>query len=327
MSHIYVLSPDNNNASGGIKILYRHVDVLNRNGFSASILHQNKGFKCTWFENSTQIDYLSDVKINDNDYVVIPEIYGPRIKDISSLPQISSQAKKVIFNQNCRYTFLGQTMESVLSPDFELAYKNSEEYVSTIVVSDDSAEYIKSIYPNQNISRIHNAIQEDIFTYKKPEKLQICFMPRKHSEDAIQVLGILNIRGALKDIKVIAIDNMNEQQVANVMKDSMFFLSFGYPEGCPLPPCEAMACGNIVIGYHGFGGREYFKDEFSYPIDIGNLTGYADCVEKLIALASSDLTQIQNKALDASNYVRKVYSSVQEEKDILSIWNQLTTKT
>lgn len=326
MSHIYILSPDNNKASGGIKILYRHADVLNANGFSASVLHQAPGFRCTWFKNNTRVDYLANIRVTEDDFLVIPEVFGPRMKDISTLPQISSKAKFVIFNQNCRYTFLGQDFDSVLSRGFNMLYSDLDKYIATIVVSEDSADYIHSVFPRQNVYRIHNAINVDIFTYQKARNPQICFMPRKHADDALQVLGILNIRGALDNVNVVAIDNMNEKQVARAMKQSMFFLSFGYPEGCPLPPAEAMACGCLVIGYDGFGGREYFKPEFSWPVQVGDITGFADCVEKQLALAKTNPEEIHRKSRSASEYVRKVYSSEQEESDILACWNDLLAR-
>jgi hypothetical protein len=326
MPHIYILSPDNNKASGGIKILYRHADVLNANGFSASVLHQNPGFRCTWFKNTTRVDYLSKIKVAKDDFLVIPEIFGPPMKDISTLPQISTEAKFVIFNQNCRYTFLGQDFNSVLAKGLNMPYSDQGRYVATMVVSQDSTDYIHSVFPQQEVYRIHNAINVDIFTYQKAKNPQICFMPRKHAEDALQVLGILNIRGALNNVNVVAIDNMNEAQVAETMKRSMFFLSFGYPEGCPLPPAEAMACGCLVIGYDGFGGREYFKPEFSWPVPVGDITGFADYVEQQLILARSNPEVIHQKSRTASDYVRRIYSSKQEKQDILTCWNTLICK-
>jgi len=323
MPHVYILSPDNNNASGGIKILYRHADVLNANGISASIIHQTPGFRCSWFKNNTRVTYLHDTKIGADDFLVIPEIFGPRMQDISALPQVSPQAKFVIFNQNCRYTFLGQNIESVLSADLSMPYSDPNRYIATMVVSQDSVDYIRSVFPQQKVYRIHNAINVDTFTYQKAERTQICFMPRKHMEDALQVFGILNIRGALDNVNVVAIENMNEGQVAEIMKQSMFFLSFGYPEGCPLPPAEAMASGCMVIGYNGFGGQEYFKPEFSYPIPVGDITGFADCVETQLALAQTNPEEIYHKSRSASDYVRRVYSAEQEKDDILACWNEL----
>ena len=322
-----MLSPENNKPSGGIKILYRHVDVLNRNSVDAMLLHQNPGFRCNWFENDTRVAYLQNTRLAQTDFLVIPEIYGPNISGMSQMPMIGSKVKKIIFNQNCRYTFLGQTTETVLKPDFGLAYTKRDEFVGAIVVSDDSKQYLEYVFPGLEVWRIHNAINVDKFSFSDNKKKQICFMPRKHAEDALQVLGILKLRDALGDFKVVAIENKNEGEVAEMMKESMFFLSFGYPEGCPLPPAEAMACGCVVVGYDGFGGREYFDPEFSYPIEIGDMIGFAKTIEKLIKLSVTEPAAINSKAEKASGFVRRTYSPSTEEDDILGIWNNLLHRT
>jgi glycosyltransferase involved in cell wall biosynthesis len=74
-----------------------------------------------------------------------------------------------------------------------------------------------------------------------------------------QVLNILHARGVLDGWEVISIDGLPEHEVAERLRSCAVFLSFGHPEGCPLPPLEAMASGCVVVGYHGRGGREYFK--------------------------------------------------------------------
>jgi len=324
---VYVLSPDNNKPSGGIKILYRHVDVLNRNGIDASVLHQNPGFRCSWFENKTRVAYLQSTRLIDTDFLVIPEIYGPNITGMGQMPMIGSKVKKVIFNQNCRYTFLGQTTETVMQRDFDLAYTHHDEFLGAIVVSEDSKQYLEYVFPELEVWRIHNAINVDQFSFSNQKKKQICYMPRKHAEDALQVLGILNLRDALGDFKIVAIENRSEAGVAEIMKESMFFLSFGYPEGCPLPPAEAMACGCVVVGYDGFGGREYFDPEFAYPVQIGDMTGFADIVEKLIRLSATEPDKIRSKARKASAFVKQTYSPSREEEDILAIWHTLLSVT
>ena len=81
-----------------------------------------------------------------------------------------------------------------------------------------------------------------------------------------RVINLLKFRGALAGWTVQPIDKMSPPQVAEMMRQSAFFLSFGHPEGFPIPPLEAMACGCVVVGYHGRGGREYFRPEFSYPM-------------------------------------------------------------
>ncbi|MDD4179472.1 MAG: hypothetical protein PHH14_05435, partial [Candidatus Margulisbacteria bacterium] len=105
MSNIYYLCPDSNEPIGGIKVLYRHVDVLNKNNLKAFILHQKKDFKCSWFENETKISYFTDIQFAPDDYLVIPEVYGPKLSSLA--PGI----KKVVFNQNCYYTFLSYSLD------------------------------------------------------------------------------------------------------------------------------------------------------------------------------------------------------------------------
>lgn len=319
---IYVLSPENNQPSGGIKILYRHADVLNRNGIDAAVLHQRPGFRCDWFEHDTRIRYLPQVQMTADDFLVIPEIYGPNIPALARLPGIGAAVRKVIFNQNCRYTFLGQTLDSIRAPGFTMAYTNRQEYIGVMVVSEDSRRYLESAFPGVDVWRIHNAINVDTFAPGEGKRQQICFMPRKHSEDALQVLAILKLHGALGDFDIVPIANKTETEVAAIMRESMFFLSFGYPEGCPLPPAEAMACGCVVVGYDGFGGREYFDPAFSYPVQVGDITGFVSTVESLLAHARQDPGAILAQGRQASAFVRATYSPARERDDIVGFWSQ-----
>jgi hypothetical protein len=49
---IYYRCPDKDYPVGGIRVIYSHVDILNRNGFPAFVLHHYHPFRCTWFENA-----------------------------------------------------------------------------------------------------------------------------------------------------------------------------------------------------------------------------------------------------------------------------------
>jgi glycosyltransferase involved in cell wall biosynthesis len=54
---ILVLCPDTDVPAGGVKQLYRHVDVLSEAGYEASIVHARPGFRCRWFENETPVAF------------------------------------------------------------------------------------------------------------------------------------------------------------------------------------------------------------------------------------------------------------------------------
>src|SRR5690348_1693819 len=135
--NIYVLCPDHNAPSGGVKQLYRHVDVLNRHGFSATILHKQAGFRCTWFANTTRVETYSrvirSVMRDPHSYLVFPEIYGPAIAEYA--PGV----KKVIFNQSGYYTFVGYSLDP---RDLQSPYLDPD-IVAALVVSDSTREYLQ----------------------------------------------------------------------------------------------------------------------------------------------------------------------------------------
>ena len=56
---------------------------------------------------------------------------------------------------------------------------------------------------------------------------------------------------------------------------------------------EAMASGCVVIGYHGRGGKEYFQRSFSYPIEAGDIVGFAKAVESVLAREKESRGQLE----------------------------------
>ncbi|WP_174484061.1 hypothetical protein [methanotrophic endosymbiont of Bathymodiolus puteoserpentis (Logatchev)] len=110
---IYFLTPDYTHPSGGVHVIYRHVDILNAHGMKAYVLHTKPGFRCEWFANTPPIAYqdkslLRKVsskilkllkkelpheihlvnetpikKLTSTDYLVLPEIYGPTMTDMA----------------------------------------------------------------------------------------------------------------------------------------------------------------------------------------------------------------------------------------------------
>ena len=49
---------------------------------------------------------------------------------------------------------------------------------------------------------------------------------------------------------------MQHEEVAGALQD-LDILSCGHPEGFGLPLAEAIACGCLVVGYHGLAGRDF----------------------------------------------------------------------
>ncbi|MBY0425670.1 MAG: glycosyltransferase, partial [Cytophagales bacterium] len=91
----------------------------------------------------------------------------------------------------------------------------------------------------------------------------------------------------------------------------------------PLPPAEAMACGCIVVGYHGGGGEEYFKNEFSYAINFGDIIAFAQKVEELISQYNNNITPFLDRMKAASSYILSTYSEENERLVLENAWKKL----
>lgn len=314
--HLYFLCEEYDKPSGGIRKCYRHVDVLNANGFSASVLHHTPGFRCTWFPNRTAVSYTKQLRgLRGDDVLVVPEVYGPQ------LDRIGGGARTVIFNQNAYFTFWHYSYDPV---ERETAYR-AANVIGTIVVSEDSRQYLEYAFPGLRVLRVHNSVDPEVFAFEPlaGKKRQVCFMPRKHADEALQVINLLKFRGALDGFEVVPIDGKSERETAAVLRQSLAFLSFGYPEGCPLSPMEAMACGCITIGYDGMGGREYFTEEFGFPVPAADVVQFARTAERVLAIWRDDSQPLADKATKAAAFITETYSPEREEGDVLRVWTEL----
>ena len=70
--------------------------------------------------------------------------------------------------------------------------------------------------------------------------------------------------GSAPEVEWIALDGLDRQGVARALQSSHVFLATGFPEGCPLPPLEAMACGCLPVGCGGFGGWDYMRQAVDF---------------------------------------------------------------
>jgi len=339
---IYFVCPTNKFASGGVKQIYRQVETLNKNGFEAYLLLKKRGKKENWFNNNVpikvspylfkELKYLykgkkinffkklilsflktQSIDIEKDAILVFPEIYGPNIH------KLAPENSKVIFNQNCYYTF---GYFSIYENYQETPYTHSKT-LATIVASEDAERYLKYTFPNSPVFKMRLGIDNQIFNYSETKKKQICFMPRKLGDDVTQVICILKQRNALKGWNLVAIDNKTEQEVAEIMKESAIFLSFNHKEGFGLPPAEAMSCGCYVIGYSGQGGKEYLKPEFSMPVEDGNIIEFVQKIEEAIKIYEENSQEILSKGKLSSHFILENYSLKNEINDTVNIWNNI----
>jgi glycosyltransferase involved in cell wall biosynthesis len=313
---VYFLTPDYDIPSGGIRVIYRHVDLLNSAGIRALVLHQRRGFRCTWFEHETQVTDVAAIKVGRGDLLVVPEL------DVDLVCGLPPGTRHVIFNQNSHLTWK-RAAERVARH-----YTASPDLAAVVTVSDHSADMLRYAFEGLPIRRLHLGIDPALFhPGDGPRDRRIAYMPRRGSADAEQVLHLLRGRGVLDGWEVVLLDGLMHAEVAEQLRTTRMFLAFTYQEGFGLPAAEAMACGNYVVGCHGFGGREFFLPEFSTPVEKGDVLGFARAVEDAVVLDRSNPSWCLDRGRGASAFVLAKYSLARERNEVVSVYAELLDRS
>jgi hypothetical protein len=307
----WFICPDFEKPSGGVRKLYRSVDILNAAGLQAAIVHERAGLSFRWFEHKTRVVSSGLVAVNQGDVIVVPEVYGGSIRD---LPR---GIRQVIFNQGA-YLMLDSFAKD---PGATAPYIDNPDLAAVLVVSEDSAAVVKYAFPGISVRRVRQGLDRTLLHPPTEAKLRrISYMPRRRAHEAACVLELLKLRGVLHDWEVIAIDRRTEAEVADLLRTTQIFLSFSQLEGFGLPALEALACGCLVVGYHGFGGREFFRRPFAIAIEDGDMVAFARAVEGVISLIDSEPTNMAAAGAAGASFVQDHYSLEAERDDLLDVF-------
>lgn len=309
MGVVYVLGTANPTPSGGVMRLYQFVDTLNANNIESYIIY-NTIHHLEWFINSTPITDFKSVNITKDDLLIFPEVMADNV--LTLYPGV----RKIIFNQNSFKTFKPFYRGDL--NDVRRVYFH-KDVVQTIVASDYDVNVLNRLFPGIRLSRFHYGIDEQLFHFHPAKKKIIALMPRKEKQDAIIVECLLRTINKLNGFEIKLIDMMTHVECARILREAAIFLSFSHQESFGLPPAEAMACGCIVIGYHGQGGKEFFRKDLNYGIEQSNLIEYAEQVNYVIEQYNTNYENTIQVGKRASEYILKKYTMAKQEESILEI--------
>lgn len=256
---VYYLAPAEKSPSGGVKVIYRHVDELNALGIPAAVVHDQDGFRCEWFENETRVISAHNLRLGKNDLLVAPECYA------AGFGGVPAGIRVVVFNQGPHHTF----DRIPLDPRFPGApYSGLERLEGILTVSRDGADLLQALMPHVRVAVARNVIDESVF-HPNPGHLtpRISYVPSRRPEELQQLLHLLNATPEISSgaWHLQALQGLTETGMADALRDSAVFLSLSDRDGFGLPPAEAMACGSYVVGYPGGGGREFFEPTHCSP--------------------------------------------------------------
>jgi len=292
------------------------VDILNEAGIEAAVLHQRKGFRCNWFGNQTQVTDVHSSAVGPNDVLVVSEL------NVDHLAKLPPGIRHIVLNQSGHLTW---RRHGDLVAGY---YLSSPDLLGIVVVSEHIAQMLRYAYPQRTIRSVRNGIDTTIFHPPDGQKLrQITCFPRRGQEDLGIVLQLLRARGALDGWDVLPLDGLSQAAFADGLRASRITLSLSYQEGFGLPAAEAMACGNYVIGYHAFGGREFMRPEFSCPVEAGDVMTVASSLERTIDADAHDDDWCTSRGRLASAFVLDQYSVRRERESVVAAYSDLLADT
>jgi len=292
----------------GMSRLYRHVDILNKQGFHAAILHANKGFV---LNDQPDVPIQYGV-IKEDDIVVIPESYPGIMHEIKDYP-----IRRFAIALSWSYLF------ETLPDQKDWRHFNIER---SMVVSPFIGKLIQWSM-NIPVHLIIAGLNETLYYQEHtPKKNWICYIQRK-AELVPYLKRILYAKNPhyINKIQWIALENYSEKDYASIIRQSLIFLNLSTAEGLVSSCMKAMRCGTIVAGFNSIGGVDTLKgtgpDQNCILSQTGDYVSLSYALAPLLDdLLCGHLTRwypiIANGISTTKNFTREA-----EEESLVQFWN------
>ena len=304
MGRIYYLV-DQRRIAGGIKVAYRHVATLRRNGLDAVIVHR-VAERPDWFAApDVPVAAFSELAFEAADVVVVPEDARHSLRTMARLPP-----RKVMFCQNHFYLASGLVESSDLR-GFGIE--------AVMTSGDEITGFLRWRLPDLPLSTVHLAIDPEIYRPLPDKRLQFAAVPRKRPYEYRFIRDMVSFGyPASERFGWVELTDASEAEVAQAMAGSAVFLSLARLEGVGLTGLEAMACGCAVAGFLGGGGREFATAENGWwaPDDdcVAAARQLAACLEAVLDGAAA--TRVAAGRATAARYTLE-----REESELLAFWH------
>jgi hypothetical protein len=307
MKPIRYLSWPAKEITGGIKMVFRHVEALRGLGFDAVVATED-GAAPGWFATQAPVVTLAGLAPGD-DVLVFPENNERLLLRFADWPN-----RKVIFCQNPYMVFRGVGQRG-----------GYDDYgVSAILCpTQQVATYCRRRFPALESFVIPYALDCVTFKPRLPKRLQIAYAPRKRPMEAAFVRDLFRAENpAFKAVPWVAIEKMPEGEVARILGESAVYLALGRFEACPLSALEALASGCIVAGFTGTGGWDYATTRNGFWAQEDDLLGCTTQLAEAVRLAAEAKQRYREMLADAQA-AAAAYSEERFRSRLLECWRQL----
>lgn len=296
--------------AGGELVNWQHVSGLRKLGYRAfALLDPNSRVAIPQKPYSVpMVHWGAHIRFTEDDWLVVPEVFPP-----SSFSAMSRfPCRIVIHNQNPFYTFRGFPTLSAMNKFPLSGGLCCSNFTRDTLLAWGSTIDWQVVRPK--ILEVFKA------TPQSEKKRQIAFMPRKRPEEVTVLRGVfLSMYPEHADVPWVEIKDMSRIKVANVLRESLLFLSMSKNEGLGLPPLEAMASGCLVCGFHGEGGQEYASEHNGWWVSEGDLTNFSHGINAALTVNSNELDRRRQMGRETSSQ----FNEARFIQDLSAAWRRL----
>ena len=251
---LFFVQDTNGNAKGGVRYTYQLAMILHNKGYNVTIVHEKNTYKgvAEWLgEEYMKIPHESienqSLKVSPEDFLIIPEIFGYIIEQISNLP-----CGKVVLCQ--AYDNIFETLKPGMTwSDFG--------FYRCITTSETQKEYISSIMRNITYDVIEPFIPESFNPKPKPSKPIISIYTRDQ-RDTMKIIKSFYIKfPQFRWITFRDMRGLTQEEYSEYLKDSFVSVWVDDISGFGTFPIESMLSKTPVIGKVPNMKPEWMSDE------------------------------------------------------------------
>lgn len=324
----FIFLPPASKPTGGVTVLRQMADILHQAGRETYLVErESAGWRPGGLADAAPVIGWDAMRLTPDDLWLVPEGWPNALA-----PGLEARARCVSYVQNWAYLF------SALPP----GVRWGQLPVSLLAVSAPVAHFIRES-TGQDAPILRPGIDRAIFHPggNKAETVTVAFMPRKNKGLAAQIRAVFEHRNGPDAVRWRPLEGLDAFGVAQALRSSHLFLMTGFPEGCPLPPLEAMACGCLPVGFTGLGGWDYMRQAQPCPrftpwwplrevgwsgnglwCADGDVLDAALCLEEAVALIRQGWPGL-DAILAAGQETADAYSTDEQRKSVLATWDAL----
>ena len=265
-SRIYFIVQDTKgNAKASIRYIYEMAMSLKNNGFNAIILHETPEYfgVTDWLgeEYMTNLDHKSiegtNLEISPEDLIVIPEIYGFIMDQITKLP-----CGKIVLSQSYDYIF------ETLQPGQTWTQLGFHKCITT---SEKQKDYISSTMRSVSVDVIEPTISEVFEKQEFPPKTIIGVHTRDHRDTVNLIKTFYTKFPQYRWITFRDLRGLSQVEFTNAMKESFASVWIDNISSFGTFPLESMKMGIPVIGLVPNITPEWMNEENGIWINNQNM--------------------------------------------------------